>query len=35
MGPIDHTGGNIVFEDVPIIGNLNVKNEIEMQANCK
>ena len=31
-GAYDHTGGNIVFEDVPIIGQLNVKTEIEMQS---
>jgi len=31
-GAYDHTGGNIAFEDVPIIGQLNVKTEIEMQS---
>jgi cyclase len=31
-GAYDHTGGNIVFEDIPIIGQLNVKTEIEMQS---
>lgn len=31
-GAYDHTGGNIVFKDIPIIGHLNVKTEIEMQS---
>jgi len=33
-GAYDHTGGNIVFEDIPKIGHLNVRTEIKMQENA-
>ena len=27
-GALDHTGGNVIFEDVPIYGHLNIKTEM-------